>query len=72
MLSERNLKGDTPLSICIKENNKKVIEIFEKLLVEYDKSRKIADDLYASLEAEESKAEKEKQKRKERKYKKKL
>lgn len=38
----------------------------------YDKSRKNASDLFASLEAEEEKAERERQKRKEKKYKAKL
>ena len=72
MLFERNLKGETPLSICIQHQNQKAVEIFEKLQVKYEKTRQIANDLIASLEAEEYKAEKEKQRKKERKYKKKL
>lgn len=38
----------------------------------YDKTSKNASDLFASLEAEEQKAERERQKRKEKKYKAKL
>ncbi len=60
MLFERNLKGDTPLSICITLKNQKAVELLERLQVHYDKTSKNANDLFASLEAEESKAEKEK------------
>jgi hypothetical protein len=42
------------------------------LEVIYDKTIKNASDLFASLEAEEVKAERERQKRKEKKYKAKL
>lgn len=72
MLFERNLKGDTPLSICIKNKNQKAVDLLEKLQVTYDKTSKNADDLLAALEAEEQKAEREKKKRKEKKQKAKL
>lgn len=72
MLFERNLKGDTPLSICITNKNQKAVDLLEKLQVHYDKTSKNANDLFASLEAEDARAERERQKRKEKKYKAKL
>lgn len=72
MLFERNLKGDTPLSISIVQKNSKAVELLEKLQIAYDKTSEKADDLLASLEAEEVKAERERQKRKEKKFRAKL
>ena len=60
MLFERNLKGDTPLSICIEKGNKKGVDLLERLQSVYDKTKKNTNDLMNSLLAEEQKAEKEK------------
>jgi hypothetical protein len=72
MLFERNLKGDTPLSICINQKNDKAIKLLEKLQTTYDRTRTVTDNLLSTLQAEETKAEKEKQKRKDKKYRAKL
>ena len=72
MLFERNLKGDTPLSICINLKNDKAIKLLEKLQTTYDRTRTVTDNLLSTLQAEETKAEKEKQKRKDKKYRAKL
>lgn len=72
MLFERNLKGDTPLSISITKGNQKAVDLLERLQVVYDKTSKNTSDLMDSLQAEEQKAEREKQKRKDKKYRQKI
>lgn len=72
MLFERNLKGDTPLSICIEKGNQRGVELLERLQAVYDKTKKNTSDLMNSLIAEEEKAEREKQRRKEKKYRQKI
>lgn len=72
MLFERNLKGDTPLSICIEKGNQRGVELLERLQAVYDKTKKNTNDLMNSLIAEEEKAEREKQRRKEKKYRQKI
>ncbi len=48
------------------------MELLEKLQTAYDKTSEKADDLLASLQAEENRAERERQKRKEKKFRAKL
>lgn len=60
MIFERNLKGDTPLSICIAKGNQKGVNLLERLQAVLDKTKKNTNDLMESLIAEEEKAEREK------------
>lgn len=60
MLFERNLKGETPLSICSSLKQTKAVELLEKLQIVYDYTRSKTSDLLNDLEAEEVKLEKEK------------
>jgi|LauGreDrversion4_2_1035121.scaffolds.fasta_scaffold298554_1 ankyrin repeat protein len=59
LLFERNLKGETPLSIASSLKNVKMTQLLEDLQISYDKTRNKASDLLAQLEAEEEKKERE-------------
>lgn len=72
LLFERNLKGETPLSIAANLKNQKMIKLLEDLQVSYDKTRQKAGDFLAQLEAEEEKNERERLKKKDKKYRAKL
>ena len=72
LLFERNLKGDTPLSIASNLKNAKMTKLLEDLQISYDKTRQKAGDLLASLEQEEERTERERQRKKEKKYRAKL
>lgn len=72
MLFERNLKGDTPLSICTLLKLNSHFELLEKLQVVYDHTKGKTADFLNDLEAEEAKLEREKLRKKEKKYRSKL
>lgn len=59
MLFERNLKGETPLSIAANLKNTKMTQLLEDLQIHYDKTRQKAGDLLKHLEDEEEKKERE-------------
>ena len=72
LLFERNLKGETPLSIASNLKNIKMTKLLEDLQISYDKTRTKAVDLLAQLEQEEERNERERQKKKDKKYRSKL
>jgi hypothetical protein len=53
MLFARNLKGDTPLTICISAKKTKAVELLQGLQKLYDKTEQKAEALLAKLDAEE-------------------
>lgn len=59
LLFERNLKGETPLSIAANLKNTKMTQLLEDLQIHYDKTRQKAGDLLKHLEDEEEKKERE-------------